>query len=178
MKKIFQIMIEDENPSNVVKTAEALVDRKAEWRNICKSVNAEITEVDKKNYYTEDDDFKILASASFRISKDSSPQFIAGFATMIAYWNKLKDEGDEWLYWSTSGMYLRETLGRLQTVSCFLSRMKGLKYEGHIEAKLEVWPATWSAIENPRTLQDCKDSLLDKHAKLLDWTVMTEYTPV
>lgn len=178
MKKIFQIIIEDEDAAAVARAASKLTDKKADWHDDVSKEHIDIFELDQKVSYSEKDDFLILLSLDVRISKDSSPEFIAGFSTMIVFWDKLKDAGYcyEWHYPSRA---LKVTLGKLREINCFLSRMAGLKYEGHLEVKLDVHP--WTLYKNTLGVwseERCKSELLDRHATLLEWTTMNQFTPV
>ena len=175
MKKTYQIVVECADPSKVTDFTEKHFSIKKE--DIPEGLHLEVYELDQKIRYTLEDSDTFGIVVHVRIPKASSPEYIAGFSAMFAYWNKLKDEGD-YLSFSPSGTLVSVAESHLQSLSAFVWRMEGLGYRGSIEVKIEPYPLSFTAKGKSTTKEEVLSRLLDKHVKLLDWTEIQKYTAV
>ena len=175
MKKTYQIVVECTDPSKVIDFTEKHFSIKKE--DIPEGLHLEVYELDKKIRYTLEDNDTFGIVVHVRIPKTSSPEYIAGFSAMFAYWNKLKDEGD-YLTFTPSGTLVNVAESHLQSLNAFVWRMEGLGYKGIIEVKIEPYPLSFTAKGQSTTKEAVLSRLLDKHVKLLDWTEIQKYTEV
>jgi len=168
MQKVFEVVVVGDDPKELVD----FVMNKA-FKDKPQSVNVLVQEVDKKRRYTKEDDEVFCMNLYIRIAKDSSKEFIAGFNTMFAYWDKIKEDGNWWKF-SPRGTFLPCIESHLTSLQAFLFRMDGLGYDGTLEVRLDPYVPSFSSHPELKK-EDLYQRMLDKHVTLLKWTNLKKW---
>lgn len=163
MQKVFEVVVTGDDPKELVDFV-----RNRAFKDKPQSVDVSVMEIDKKCRYTKEDEQTFCMDLDIRISKESSKEFIAGFNTMFAYWNRIKEDGNWWKF-RPNGKFLSCVESHLSSLQCFMSRMKGLGYDGILEVRLDPYVPSFSSHKELKK-EDLYQMMLDKHLTLLDWT--------
>lgn len=174
MKKIYQVTVEGEIPTKVFETINKISS------NAEDGVSVDIKDLERKIRYTREDEWLFCVGSDVRIPKDVSIEFLSAFKIMFAYWDKLKEseDGKYWMFHNHATV-LTDSISRLQSLSCFMSRAKGLNFEGTLEAKIYVQHSRYVP-DNMNleviTDEEAENRLLDQHKVFLEWHPITSNT--
>lgn len=170
MKKIFQVIFDSSNPLKENEFIKEYFSKK----DATGDVKVNVKKLDNKLRYTDDDDLLFGMRLHVRVSKKSSIEFLAGFNIMFAYWDKVRECDEDWYCISLNGTYPSCMDSHFTNLIGFMSRAKGLGYEGHLEVKVVPFLPSFSK-DKTLTIDGIYSLMLDKHLSLLEWTDINNY---